>query len=208
MMHFKTILVFLFLSLAAQPLFSQDTLLLMNGMEMSCRITADTGTVFVVSMKNKRGKEKVREVYKLDVFSVTYEGKEEYILYEMNEPLGDIYTIDEMRFYLAGQKDARMNFTAWPTFFVGFALCGGIAFAGQDGFITAVAPPLIYTLVQLIPKIKIRESTMSHPDYKYNDLYADGYEPPARSRKLIRATEGAFAGSAAGVLTWFLFFRK
>jgi hypothetical protein len=63
-------------------------------------------------------------------------------------------------------------------------------------------------MMQLVPKIKIREKTMSHPEYKYNDIYADGYEPPARSRKLFRAMEGSFAGSATGIALWLLFIKK
>jgi hypothetical protein len=187
---------------------AQDTLLLMNGHEMNCNILSDTGTVFVFEHTNKRGKLKVNEIHKNDVFSVTKRGEKEYILYTQNEFLGDIYTLDEMRFYLAGQNDARMNYNPWPTLVTGFVLCGTIACIGGDGVITSVGPPLAYTLVQLIPKIKIREKTMSHPDYKYNDLYAEGYEPSARSRKIIRGMEGGFAGSMTGVLVWLAFFKK
>lgn len=183
---------------------AQDTLLLMNGQELHCRIVGDSGTVFVFELVKKNGRVKVREIHKNEVFSVTKSGEEEVILYAQDEPLGNIYTVDEMHFYLAGERDARNNFTAWPTFLVGFAICGVTGFIGQDGLITALGPPLVYTLVQLLPKIKIKESTMSNPDYKYNDFYADGYEPPARSRKLFRAMEGSFAGSATGILLWVL----
>ena len=113
-----------------------------------------------------------------------------------------------MRFYLAGENDARQNFSAWPTFIVGFVMCGTIAFIGQDGWITAMVPPLAYTIAQLFPKIKIRANTMSSESYKYNDMYADGYEPPARSRKLFRAMEGAFGGAATGILAWLVFVKK
>ena len=186
---------------------AQDTLLLMNGREMNCRILADTGTVFEFELVKPNGKVKLRELHKNDVFSVKKAGQQEVILYAQDELLGDIYSIDEMRFYLAGENDARENFSAWPTFAVGFALCTGISLWGGDGYITAVGPPILYTMIQLVPKIKIREKTMSHPEYKYNDIYADGYEPPARSRKLFRALSGSFAGSATGVALWFLLIK-
>jgi len=187
---------------------AQDTLLLMNGREMNCRILADTGTVFEFELVKPNGKVKLRELHKNDVFSVKKAGQQEVILYAQDELLGDIYSIDEMRFYLAGENDARENFSAWPTFAVGFALCTGISLWGGDGYITAVGPPILYTMIQLVPKIKIREKTMSRPEYKYNDIYADGYEPPARSRKLFRAMGGSFAGSATGVALWFLLIQK
>ena len=187
---------------------AQDTLLLMNGRQMNCRILADTGTVFEFELVKPNGKVKLRELHKNDVFSVKKAGQQEVILYAQDELMGDIYSIDEMRFYLAGEHDARENFSAWPTFAVGFALCAGISLWGGDGYITAVGPPILYTMIQLVPKIKIREKTMSRPEYKYNDIYADGYEPPARSRKLFRAMGGSFAGSATGVALWFLLIRK
>jgi hypothetical protein len=187
---------------------AQDTLLLMNGREMNCRILADTGTVFEFELVKPNGKVKLRELHKNDVFSVKKAGQQEVILYAQDELLGDIYSTDEMRFYLAGEHDARENFSAWPTFAVGFALCAGISLWGGDGYITAVGPPILYTMIQLVPKIKIREKTMSRPEYKYNDIYADGYEPPARSRKLFRAMGGSFAGSATGVALWFLLIKK
>lgn len=187
---------------------AQDTLLLMNGREMNCRILADTGTVFEFELVKPNGKVKLRELHKNDVFSVKKAGQQEVILYAQDELMGDIYSIDEMRFYLAGEHDARENFSAWPTFAVGFALCAGISLWGGDGYITAVGPPILYTMIQLVPKIKIREKTMSRPEYKYNDIYADGYEPPARSRKLFRAMGGSFAGSATGVALWFLLIKK
>ena len=185
-----------------------DYLLLMNGREIPCQILADTGTVFLMQLTKPNGRVIEREIHKNEVFSVTKRGETEQILYLQDEILGNIYSADEMRFYLAGENDARQNFKAWPTFAVGFALCAGVSVWGGDGYITAVGPPILYTLIQLVPKIKIREKTMSHPEYKYNDIYADGYEPPARTRKLSRAMEGAFLGSATGVACWLLFLNK
>lgn len=187
---------------------AQDTLLLMNGRDLPCKIVEDSGTVFLTLIRKPSGKVIFREIHKNDVFSVTKFGESEKVLYLQDEMLGNIYSADEMRYYLAGENDARQNFSAWPTFAVGFALCAGVSLWGGDGYMTAVGPPIAYTLVQLIPKIKIREKTMSHPEYKYNDMYADGYEPPARTRKLSRALEGGFLGSALGVASWLLFIRK
>jgi hypothetical protein len=206
-MIFRLALVFLF-CVETLGTSAQDSVLLMNGREMECTVLADTGTVLLLQMTKPNGKVIQREIHKNDVFSVSMGGSGEEVYYQQDEILGNIYSADEMRFYLAGENDARQNFKAWPTFAVGFALCAGVSVWGGDGYITAVGPPILYTLIQLVPKIKIREKTMSHPEYKYNDIYADGYEPPARTRKLSRAMEGAFLGSAAGVACWLLFLNK
>lgn len=187
---------------------AQDSVLLMNGREMECTILSDSGTVLLLQLTKPNGKVIVREIHKNDIFSVSSGGGGEEIFYLQDEMLGNIYSADEMRYYLAGENDARQNFDPWPTFVLGFALCAGVSVWGGDGYITAVGPPIMFTLVQLIPKIKIREKTMSHPEYKYNDMYADGYEPPARTRKLSRAMEGGFLGSAAGIMYWFFFINK
>lgn len=206
-MIFRLVLAFVF-CVATLGTSAQDSVLLMNGREMKCMVLADTGTVLLLQMTKPNGRVIKREIHKNDVFSVNMGGRGEEVYYQQDEILGNIYSADEMRFYLAGENDARQNFEAWPTFAVGFALCAGVSVWGGDGYITAVGPPIMYTLIQLIPKIKIREKTMSHPEYKYNDIYADGYEPPARTRKLSRAMEGAFLGSATGVAYWLLFLNK
>jgi hypothetical protein len=195
-------LVFMFMMVAIGE--AQDLIVLMNGQEFRCKILTDEGTVFRVSAPNRFGKIKAYDLHKSDVFSFRMADSKESILYVQDTILGDVYTPDEMRFYLAGQRDARNNFKAWPTFFVGMAGCMVASYLGGDGLITTLAPPLLYTSIQLVPKIKIREKTMSSLDYKYNDLYLEGYVPPARSRKLIRAIEGGFLGSALGLTLWYL----
>lgn len=204
----RAILVLTISSFCFFKLHSQDTLLLMNGRALHCNILADSGTVFTFEWAKKNGKIKIHEIHKSEVFSVTKEGGQEEILYSPNLLMGDIYEIEEMRFYMAGENDARNNFTAWPTFIVGFALCGTVSYLGEEGLLLTVIPPLAYTAIQLIPKIKIKESTISDMSYQYNDFYADGYEPPARSRKVIRALEGAYAGAAAGLTAYLLFGKK
>lgn len=190
--------------MATLPLSAQDKVLLMNGQEFECRILSDTTVDIVFEAANRRGKVKRYERHKSDVFSYTVGNNPEKILYARDTMFGDFYAVDEMRVYMAGQRDARENYHPRGTFWVGFALCGTIAFLGQDGFLTAMAPAGIYTLVQFIPRLKIREKTMSDPKYKYNDLYADGYEPPARSKKVLRAMGGGYSGAALGVTLWFL----
>lgn len=176
----------------------------MNGRAVHCDIVSDSGTVFIFQIIKKNGKLKTHEIHKNDVFSVTKRGEEEYVLYAPNELIGDIYEIEEMRFYMAGENDARNHFSAWPTFFAGFILCGTISYLGEEGVLLSLVPPLLYTALQFIPKIKIKEKTMSDLSYQYNDFYADGYEPPARTRKLVRALQGAYAGAALGLATYML----
>lgn len=187
---------------------AQDKILLMNGQSLDCKILSDSTIDLVFQLTKKNGKVKVLERHKNDVFSYTYAGKPEIILYRQDEMLGDLYSTDEMRIFLAGQHDARANYHPHATAIVGFVLCGGVAYWGQDGFLTAIGPATVYTLLQFIPKIRIKEKTMSDPRFKYNDIYADGYEPPARSRKVGQAAAAGYSGAVLGATLWFLLGKK
>ena len=174
-------LIFFFFLISPAMLRSQDVLLLMNGQFLSCRVLSDTSTIMDVEMTKRNGKVKKREIHKSDVFSYSKGGGPEIILYAKDSLYGDIYSIEEMQIYLVGERDARENFKWWPTAAVGFALCGTIAYLSGDGYVTTFAPPVLWTAAQLIGKIRIREKYMSDLNYKYNDIYAEGFEPPARA---------------------------
>lgn len=182
----------------------QDKIQLMNGQLINCKILNDSALVIQFEVQKKSGKIKSKEIHRSEVFSYTLAGQAENILYSRDELIGDIYSVEEMRAYMAGEIDARENFTAWPTGIVGFAVCGTAAYMGGDGLLTTVLPPVAYACLQFIPRIKIRESTMKDTGYKFNDIYADGYEPPARSRKIQSALKGGAAGAAAGLLTFLM----
>lgn len=196
-------LVLIPLLLAAQ-LAAQDKVLLMNGAELECRITGDSGTVMILETSRRNGKTRMREIHKSEIFSIVREGSPEKVLYVQDSLFGDVYSVDQMRIYLAGERDARSNYSAWPTALVGFVICGGMAAWGGEGFLTAIGPPIVYTLLQLAPKIHIREKYMSDVHYKYNEIYASGFEPPARSRKLMAALGGGYGGSATAVILYYI----
>jgi hypothetical protein len=186
-------------------LFAQDKILLMNGQERNCRLVSDTGFVITYEYTKRNGKVKMLSANRGEVFSYTKAGNPEVIIYEMDTLFSDnVYDATQMRAFLAGQNDARSNFKARHIAAIGFVSCAVIGFVGQDGYFTAVGPPIIYTLTQFIGKVKIREHTMTNVNYKYNDIYADGYEPPARTKKLITSLWSGFLGSAVGVSLYFV----
>lgn len=198
------IFFFLFIFLGSDALKAQDKILLLNGAEVDCKILADTGYVIVFEVTKRNGKIKQKTANRGEIFSYTNEGQET-IVYELDTLFGEnFYSVPEMRSFIAGQYDGRNNFKARHIAVIGVLSCGTIAYLGGDGFITAVAPPLAFTLCQFIGKVKIREKTMTNKNYKYNDFYADGYEPPARTKKLLTSLWSGFAGSALGVGMFFL----
>ena len=181
----------------------QGKVLLMNGTVVENTLWEEKdGVIYIYDTKNNIfGKEKTRaiELNKSEVYSLS-NGNKEQILYYQDTMLGDYYTPEEMRVYLAGAGDARKNFKAWHIAIIGYELC---LFAGNlvgDGLLVLIIPPITYAAIQYIGKIKIKEKYMSDPNFKYNDLYAEGFEPPARSRKMLRGALSGLAGSVTGVV--------
>ena len=197
-------LVIIILSITSAK--AQDKLLLMNGQELNCRILEDTSIILKVEIPKRKGKLIEREIHRNEIFSYTKSGQKEIVLYVQDTIIGDIYTIDQMRVYMAGEKDARQNYKQWPIALAGFVVCGGIAYYGGDGYITTFAPPVAFMLIHLIPKIHIRERYISNPSaHQYNDFYADGFGPVARSKKVTNAMLGGFGGSATSIAIWYIF---
>jgi hypothetical protein len=183
-------------------LHSQDVLLLMNGREWKGQITSLEGTVITLSTKSKKGKVKEHQIDKTEIFSYTKAGEKEVVLYAQDEMIGDIYSPDQMKVYIVGEQDARDNFHARPTAIVGFIICGAVAYYVEGGLMGSIALPIAYSIFQLAPKIHIREQFMSDTNYKYNDFYADGFEPVARTKKILTAMGSGFAGAVAGVVVY------
>lgn len=183
---------------------AQDKILMLNGHEFNCKLVSDSTSELVYNITKKSGKIKRFDVAKEDVFSYTPEGKTEIILYAQDSIFGNLYSPEGMRVYMMGANDARNNFKAHHITIMGYLICGSIAYYGGDGYLTTLAPPLVFTVGQLIGKIKIREKYMSDKRVKYNDFYADGFEPGARSTRIKKAMIGGFSGSVSGVLLYLL----
>ncbi len=201
----KRIFILLLLALPACAFtqVQQGKVLLMNGTVVENTLWEEKdGVIYIYDQRhNLFGKEKTRaiELSKNEIFSLS-NGSKEQVLYFQDTMLGDYYTPEEMRMYLAGAGDARKNFKAWHIAIIGYELC---LFAGNlvgDGLLVLIVPPITYAAIQYVGKIKIREKYISDPNFKYNDLYAEGFEPPARSRKMIRGVLSGLAGSVTGVV--------
>ncbi len=185
----------------------QGKVMLMNGTVVENSLWEEKdGMIYIYDKKNNLfGKEKTRaiELNKSEIFSLS-NGTKEQILYYQDTMLGDYYTPEEMRVYLAGAGDARKNYKARHISAIGFAVCTVAGYLVGDGLLILIVPPVTYSAMQYIGKIKIKEKYMSDPHFKYNDLYAEGFEPPARSRKMIRGALSGLIGSATGVVLYFI----
>lgn len=184
--------------------FAQDQILKMSGHTIVGEIVEVTDFQVVCEIQKKNGKTKQVAFPRSDVFSVTKEGQEEDIFYQQDSFIGDDYTVQEMRIYIAGEQDALNGYDPSPTKYVGLLVGAGAGVASQGGLLLPIGVPVAYTLLQLAPTIKIREETISNINHKYNDIYAAGYAGVARSKKVLAGLKGSALGAFIGVIFYFL----
>jgi hypothetical protein len=184
-------------NLRAQQL---DTLLLMSGQEVLMHVTSDTGTVIIGQVAKKNGKLHEVSIHKLDIFSHTKTNGTKVIYYAEDWAQEYYLSPEEQEVYLAGAGDSKKGFDAKKVLIIGIVFSGTIAFLGGDGWATVFLPSLLYMGGQYIGKIQIDHKTMRDPKYLFNDYYAAGYEAPARTKKLVRAAQGGYAGAALGFI--------
>jgi hypothetical protein len=180
---------------------AKATILRMSGDELPCTLIANDGIDLVFDTERK-GKTKRRKLHKSEVFAVKFETGE-WVLYAPDAFLGDELTVDEMRVFMAGEQDGR-NHDVLPTVLIGVVVGAAGPIVSEGGLVLTVLPVIAYGLFPLIPYIKVQGKNISNPGYKYNELYAEGYERSARPKKVVGAFKGAGAGMVAGVLAFFL----
>lgn len=188
---------------------AEATLLRMSGNEISGSVLSVDGIDIVMETPRKRRKPKRLEIHKSEVFSMTFTGQNagEWVLYAPDPALGDDLSIDEMRIFIAGEQDARRGFKVWPTTLGGFLVGAGSAILADGGLLFTIAPPLAYSAFPLLPVLRIQGASISKPEYKFNEVYALGYERVARPKKLMGAMKGSGLGLLVGIATYFLVLR-
>lgn len=180
----------------------QQEVLLMNGRVIKGEVMVDSTLLVKVRYRGKYGKTREAELHRSEIFSVTTAGNE-VLFYGQDSLLGYTYNVDEMRVFLMGERDAYERYSARHAWLGGFLFCGTLAYLGQDGFISAVAPPMLFALGNIPFKVRCRAHHMSDEGLKYNDWYAEGFGPVAKSKRIKRALLGGFVGSATGLLFYY-----
>lgn len=181
--------------------FAQEVLL-MNGRTIRGEVMLDSTLEVKVRYQGKYGKIREAELHRSEIFSITTNGQE-VLLYGQDSLLGYTYNVDEMRVFLMGERDAYERYSSRHSLIGGFVFCSTLAYLGKDGFLSAVAPPMLFALANIPFKVRCRSHHMSNEALKYNDWYAEGFGPVAKSKRIKRALIGGFVGSATGLLFYY-----
>jgi len=195
--HFIIPFLFACLSFSANAQY-KDTIMLMNGNTVVEKVL-DTliGAVTIVNPSNTA--EKLHYEYD-EIYCVKYAAGFIDYYYRQDTLNGNWFTRDEMEYYIYGERDARKGFKAR-----GALIGAGIVGLASGGLGIFFAPVFPYGYMALtgLPKVRIKHSTISNPNYIEHDAYILGYERVSRSRRRIQALIGGTIGLAAGYGLYF-----
>jgi hypothetical protein len=176
----------------------KDTILLMNGNYVVEKVI-DTLIGAVTIVNPDKTTEKLHYEYD-DIYCVKYASGFTDYYYSQDTLRGNYFTRDEMQYYIYGERDARKGFKARGSL-IGAGIVG--LASGGLGLFFAPVFPYGYMALSGIPKVKIKHSTISNPNYIDHDAYILGYERVSRSKRRIKALIGGTIGLAAGYALYF-----
>lgn len=177
---------------------AKDTILLMNGNVVVEKVI-DTLIGAVTIYNPEKPEQKLHYEYD-DIYCVKFGSGYIHYYYTQDTLRGNYFTRDEMLYYIYGERDARKGFKAMGSL-IGAGAVGLVS--GGLGLFFAPVFPVGYMALTGVPKVRIRHSTISNPNYIDHDAYILGYERVSRSRRRIRAIIGGTIGLAAGYGLYF-----
>jgi hypothetical protein len=192
---YLSFLIFCFLDTIAQ-----DDILFMSGKTDHGIITDTTGNSVKYTYLSKKGKQREAEIEKERIFSITYKGGSEIVLYTQDTANGGDFSESEMRYFIMGEQDADKGYKSpWAT--VGAVAAGlGGGLTGSLIFVPLI--PGLYAAVAGSRWIKIKRTTVSTQDALKQQAYLLGYERVARSKRIQNVLKGAGIGLVAGLATY------
>jgi hypothetical protein len=175
---------------------NNDTVILMNGDVVICTII-DT-TEGLTSIRNPKNPKKNITLENDRIFSIRNKDGER-IVYTYDTVIGNEFTVDEMRYFIYGEQDADRNFKANGCLAIGAAV--GVL-SGITGSFFCPIPPFAFTALSGLPKVKIKPSSVSNPEYLKHDSYLMGFERVARKKRKLKSLIGGGVGLVVGIGTY------
>jgi hypothetical protein len=200
MKHYFPVLIALLFGINAWSQTSEpmDTVYLMSGKTVTGIVKDSTDDQLKILVP-KKGQFK-SDFIDLDlVFSVKYRNGKEEVFYKQDTLFGNYFTEQEVRYYMAGERDARRSYHSRLWCAGGFALgCVGGYFRSP---ITVFTFPLLYPATTTFFRIKIKPGSVSNPENIKYDTYVLGYEKEARKQRVFRSLIWTGVGTVIGFTT-------
>ncbi|MEO8734427.1 MAG: hypothetical protein ABI373_08855 [Flavobacteriales bacterium] len=188
------IILFLLLLATISSARAQDTINLMNGQLLNAKVIGQS-TMEIRYLLPRHGKMVERTEPTNGVFSVTDSLGHEKVWYFKDTLFGNTYTIPEMRWFIKGERDARLGYRPIVPILGGFAVGAGLTMAMNLQVNSFLIPPL-YTGLMAWPRVYVTRGSISDPNMEGDPIYATGYSVAGRPKRVI----SCLLSSAVGVL--------
>jgi len=194
----RSLLLCLILALASNQGCTQDSILLMNGTVIKAKVLGQSTLEVRYEEFGRKGSVRERQEPTHDVFSVTDSLGRERVWYFYDTIFGNDLTVDQMRWFIKGEQDARDGHK--PTWYTigGFLFGAGTTIAANLEMNAFFLPP-IYAGAMLLPRVNVTRGSIRDPLMEGNDYYAYGYARVGKTKRVVRGLLSTFAGVAVGL---------
>ncbi|MBK9177231.1 MAG: hypothetical protein IPM46_13040 [Flavobacteriales bacterium] len=183
---------------AQLPPFKPDRVLLMNGQIIETRVLGQSTLEVRYQEFGKNGRTKERSEPTENVFSVTDSLGRERIWYFQDTVFGNDLSIQEMRWFIKGEQDARAGYRPRVAQWGGFLFGAGASIA-LNLEVNALFLPPVYGAAMILPRVHVTRGSLSDPYLDGEPNYAYGYAKVGRSKRVVRSLISTAAGIVVGV---------
>lgn len=195
-----TLLVVLlgFAGLAQLTPFRPDRILLMNGQIIETRVLGQSTLEVRYLDFGKNGRSKETAEPTENVFSVTDSLGKERVWYFQDTVFGNDLSIQEMRYFIKGEQDARTGYKPRWAVIGGFVFGAGTSIALNLEVNSLFLPPL-YAGAMILPRVHVTRGSITDPYMDGEENYAYGYAKVGRSKRVVRSLVSTALGIVVGV---------
>lgn len=195
-----TILAFIVASICRAQLtpLKPDRILLMNGQIIETRVLGQSTLEVRYQEFGRNGRTKERSEPTENVFSVTDSLGRERIWYFQDTVFGNDLSIQEMRWFIKGEQDARSGYRPRVAQWGGFLFGAGASIA-LNLEVNALFLPPVYGAAMILPRVHVTRGSLSDPYLDGEPNYAYGYAKVGRSKRVVRSLISTAAGIVVGV---------
>jgi hypothetical protein len=187
-----------FLCLLIAPVLGQDRILLMNGQELSGKVVGQS-TLEIRYLETHKGSLLERREPTESVFSVIDSLNKETIWYFHDPAFGNDLTVDQMRWFIKGEQDARIGYKPRAAVWGGFLLGAGLVIA-LDLEVNSLLLPPAYAGLMAWPRVHVTPGSVRDPLMEGDNYYATGYSAVGRPKRVVRSLMSTTAGIIVGLL--------
>lgn len=132
------------------------------------------------------------------VFSVVDSLGREKVWYFQDTAFGNEYNVDQMRWFINGERDARKGYKPWGPMVGGFLVGAGTVIA-LDLEVNSLLIPPVYAGLMAWPRVHVTRGSISDPNMEGDPYYATGYSTVGRPKRVLRSLLSSALGVAVGV---------